>query len=162
MDAIQEFLQSDWWVTRNNCGWFPVWLIILYAGSNLAIGIAYAIIAFMLRVFEQEGTTVFTPYYSRLFAMFISACGLGHVIDGVMAFFWPNYLVFAMWHAYTAIVSVFVSVAMIHMRHDIRDAVNQHRLTELARQKVAVMSPADVSELRTQVEELQALYRQMD
>ena len=45
---------------------------------------------------------------------FIFMCGIGHLLEGVLSFSWPNYFVFGTWHWATAIVS---SKAFVHLIH---------------------------------------------
>lgn len=116
-------------MTRGECGnWHPgfVWLYVM---SNVLIAASYFIIPFVIGIAiwrARDGRAPqinITQGQARLmrysFAGFILFCGLGHLLDGVMSFFYPRYHLVAVWHAMTAVASWFAVFAVAKMRHRI-------------------------------------------
>jgi hypothetical protein len=60
-----------------------------------------------------------------MFALFIMSCGIGHLLDGVLPFFWPYYPLFTAWHSVTAVLSV--STAAFFPRMVIQALLDQQK-----------------------------------
>ncbi|MFK7822213.1 MAG: hypothetical protein AB8G99_26190 [Planctomycetaceae bacterium] len=113
MSELLEGVRATWWVPRWHCGWFPWWLIAIYVIANAVIWLSYEHIPFVLARLEKNQKRLFSDDdQSRQFVTFIRSCGRGHLLDGVLVFVWPNYFVFACWHAITAVVSVRTSLSL--------------------------------------------------
>lgn len=98
----------DWTITRDHCGpWTPI-LVTLYILANSAIFLAYLVIAAQLFITVKVGGLFksWPGLIKVLFGLFIFSCGVGHLLDGVLPFFWPYYPLFTAWHILTAVLSV--------------------------------------------------------
>jgi len=84
------------------CLQWKTWLIILYAFSNAAIGLAYMGIPFLLW-WKARQERVKLPI-NNLFIWFIWSCGVGHFIT-VGLIWWPAYKFGACWDSLTATAS---------------------------------------------------------
>lgn len=123
MDWIQSL--ADGFVLRGHCGDWNSTMKFLYAFARLNITGAYVAIpaisvwAFAVRQKVQlEDLTPRELTIMRLtYAAFIVFCGVGH-LEGVLAFVWPAYHVFAVWHLATATVSWFA--VAVTFRHRLR------------------------------------------
>lgn len=100
------------WIPRGECGPWPTWMIATYIAANGAIFLAYWYITITLiwqcvrfRTYAVVGSSAVTIG----FGAFIALCGTGH-LEGPLAFVWPHYPTFTVWHVITAIVSVFVAI----------------------------------------------------
>lgn len=98
-----SFIRAEWWVPRFECGWFPLWLILLYAGSQMFLAYTYWRIGKDLS--RDERMRKSHPEEPRRFSKTFMACGWSHLLDGVLVFVWPHYLVFACLHLYTAFLA---------------------------------------------------------
>lgn len=108
-----DFLAAEWWVPRNQCGWFPEWLVVLYATANVAIWLSYESIPWFIARLERKGVVLFDDHRTtRRFIRFIQFCGRGHLLDGVIVFVWPHYLFFAAWHIATAVISLITAIKL--------------------------------------------------
>ena len=109
-----EFWGADGFMRRGDCGEWSVLMMDIYAIANLSTLFAYVAIAVVLwmavrqdRRHASERTPVSPRERTHIrttYATFIITCGLGHA-DGVLAFIWPAYHVFAMLHLITAAAS---------------------------------------------------------
>ena len=113
--ASPWLLDASGFMPRRLCGpAFTPALAVGYAGANLAIAVAYAAISTLLlrargwalsRVGAEGERSV------KLFALFIALCGAGHAADTLMLVL-PMYRALVVWHAATALVSVYVAVLL--------------------------------------------------
>src|SRR6185436_20333336 len=106
-----DLFSSRGFLPRAACGaWTPFWEE-LYRGANDAIGIAYVLLFIVLalssRWTHRDRGAPFdlgpraVAHLRMTYAVFILACGLGH-FEGDVAFWWPGYRTFALWHSLTA------------------------------------------------------------
>lgn len=109
---LEEFLMADWWVPRSECGWFPPWLRGTYIAANVAIWAAYESIPLTLKRLAKRNVHIVADNSRRRFVTFIQFCGRGHLLDAVLVFWWPHYLVFTIWHSLTATVSVYTALTL--------------------------------------------------
>lgn len=103
-----DWLSDADFMIRSHCGiWSPT-LIAVYMFANVCIALSYFVIPIQLLLVTKHYKMRKTPkaWIILLFALFIFACGVGHVLDGVMPFVWPSYRVIAAWHCVTAVASV--------------------------------------------------------
>ena len=98
------------WMTRGQCGPWPLWLAALYIVANLGIFIAYFLLPIGLVAIRKHGFVIGTSQQTVLWALFILFCGIGHLIENVGAFVAPNYYVFTAWHLITACLSLYTAV----------------------------------------------------
>ena len=110
---MQWLLDSGDFVPRGECGdWSPFWFW-LYVTSNWLIAASYVGL-FVLLVASwyfgpQSRNTIKIIIW---FGAFILLCGLGHFEGAWLAWEWPNYRVFALWHSLTAGVSAYTLFLM--------------------------------------------------
>lgn len=117
MREIFEIVFSKEFVPRHFCGeWHPGWPQA-YQIANGVIFAAYLLIPACIALgvvqtyIEPEKAT---PQLSRsetigarvTVALFVLLCGIGHFLDGVLAFLVPMYHLLTVWHSITAIVSL--------------------------------------------------------
>ena len=109
---IADLFSLDF-VQRGHCGNWNLGFLYLYVLSNALITAAYVAIPSILasqwyRV-SLEPLMDPMPVTTRrgvvlAYSAFIGSCGVGH-LEGLLAFQWPLYHLFAMWHLVTAICS---------------------------------------------------------
>tara|TARA_B100000614_G_scaffold258752_1_gene281795 strand:+ start:59648 stop:61228 length:1581 start_codon:yes stop_codon:yes gene_type:complete len=101
---IAKLFDTSDYPARWNCGnWsaFTGWLFIC---ANIATSLAYiAISALIIYYIRNQGSSYNGVLW--LFALFIMLCGVGHAIDASI-FYWPIYRFLALWHTFTAIISL--------------------------------------------------------
>ena len=149
MSELLEGIRATWWVPRWHCGWFPWWLILIYVTANAVIWLSYEHIPFVLAKPERNQKHLFSDQkQSRQFVRFIRACGRGHLLDGVLVFVWPNYLVFALWHALTAWVSVRTSFSLHQLGNQLLSEQEREAVLDISETISAADADADEAELR--------------
>lgn len=115
------------WVPRGLCGPWTLWLEIVYIVSNALISLSYlAIASGLIWTMLRHGAPAVGGRRSLtwLFVAFIAACGIGHAIENIGAFWFPNYPLFAAWHAMTAAISVATAVLAPIVLHE---TITKHR-----------------------------------
>jgi hypothetical protein len=104
IDFFNRLTRADDWPARWHCGiWsdFHGWLYIL---SDIAIGLAYFAIPFLLLYFMRNSRQRSLNSTLLLFAVFIMACGCTHFLDAIL-FWWPVYRLSALVRFITAVAS---------------------------------------------------------
>lgn len=108
---------------RGACGLWDRDYAWLYVISNVMIAAAYMAIFGLILTAYLQGRKHSAPMEitrRQMFSMrfiygsFILLCGIGH-LEGALAFFFPQYHLYAVWHAITAAVSwaaVFVTARL--------------------------------------------------
>lgn len=121
---MDEFFGASGFVGRGECGSWAEGMPHVYAMANLATTFAYVAIGIILwMAIRQEARVVSVADLTRpqknhlraTYATFIVSCGVGH-LDGVVAFFWPAYHLFAVWHVFTAAASWYAVAVTFHFR----------------------------------------------
>ena len=85
----------------------------VYVGSALTLTLAYVMIGYGLITSYRRVHNKYPALNLALpFGLFIAACGLGHTIEDVLAFYWPAYRIFAAWKLATAVVSVYAALEL--------------------------------------------------
>jgi len=113
------------WIPRGECGpWTDTWISV-YMTGQLLIVTAYLFIPTILMWAAYIEERVERPAHAltdherkvaRLSAgLFIAMCGLGHM-EGIVAFVWPHYPTFAVWHMLTGIVSWWAALVAARLR----------------------------------------------
>jgi hypothetical protein len=106
-------LFSTDFMPRGQCGSWDAGFVWLYVISNVLICAAYVAIFALLMLAYWQGRRSSAPVNitrQQAFSMriiygsFILFCGIGH-LEGALAFFRPQYHLYAVWHALTAAVS---------------------------------------------------------
>lgn len=90
--------------------WTPG-ILYLEVLANALVALAYYSIPVVLYLFIRRRKDVPYPHVFILFALFITSCGTGHLIDIVLIWY-PLYWVKAFWDAVTATVSVATAVVI--------------------------------------------------
>lgn len=110
-DFFARLFDTSNWPPRWHCGEWTSFHGWLYIASDLAIWAAYFTIPFLLAFFVRRRRDVPFQAVFLLFALFILACGLTHLIDAII--FWvPIYRVSALVRFITAIASWGTIVAL--------------------------------------------------
>ena len=115
IDYFSNVFSTEGLPPRWLCGhWTPFqgWFYIL---SDVGIWAAYFTIPFLLLTFARKRTDIKFPPVFWLFAAFIFACGITHLMDAIM-FWWPAYRLTGLTYFATAVVSwctVFVMISVI-------------------------------------------------
>ncbi len=89
---------------------WPWWMWSWYTLANIAIAIAYHRILLQLWRLNREKRLRMPPHTYAGFMIFLIFCGTGYLLDGVVAFWWPGYFLFAIWHTITAGLSWWISL----------------------------------------------------
>lgn len=105
---------------RGECcrsGQWPEGLQTSYIAAHAAIALAYFVNPFLLMWMYRASTTVnrlLSPWRSflPLYAAFIFCCGTGHLLEGIAAFWWPDYRLFTVWNWLTALASWIPTIAI--------------------------------------------------
>lgn len=111
---LDWFLGAADFTPRSACGpgWTPG-LVRAHVAADLAIALAYyAIPAGLLLMWWRGKGTASRPRIAFLFALFIFACGTGHVLEAGM-FWWPAYRVSGAWKWLTALASLLTAVEFL-------------------------------------------------
>lgn len=108
-----RLFSPDGFVARKNCG--GAWtdgLVWLHVGSDLAIWLAYLSLPLVLLYFVRRKRDVPFSWLFVLFALFILACGFGHLYEAMM-FHYPAYRAGGLVKAGTAVVSWATVIALV-------------------------------------------------
>jgi hypothetical protein len=101
-------------VTRDHCGAWQQWLIVVAQSANFLIFLAYASIPLSLTILLvslyrdpdlKDAVFGHHPCILAMFVAFIFSCGLTHLMD-VLVFDWPAYRFFVFLDVVTALASV--------------------------------------------------------
>lgn len=109
---FQSLFFSSPYVPHGHCYLWQTPLVSLHVISDLLIAIAYFSIPTMLVYFvRKRRNTPFTQVF-LLFGAFITACGIGHLLD-IWTLWFPNYWVTGAERALTAFVSCLTAIRLI-------------------------------------------------
>ena len=150
-----ELFDTSDFPARWHCGnWSDLhgWLHI---SSDVAIFAAYAAIPFTLVYFLKKRTDIPFPPVFWLFAAFIAACGLGHLLDATI--FWhPWYRLAGAVKVLTALASWMTVVALIKVTPQAITLPGLARVNERLAQEVSDRKEAEIA-LRASEERFRAL-----
>jgi two-component system, LuxR family, sensor kinase FixL len=108
---VPRWYCGDWYSDGGFLGW-------LHIGSDVATWLAYTAIPFVLAYFLFQRRDVVFPRILWLFAAFIFACGMVHLLEAVL--FWqPVYRLSGLVKFLTAVVSLTTVVALIRVAPDV-------------------------------------------
>lgn len=128
---IEFLFNAERFVPRGQCGlWAPGWGVG-YEIANFLIFLAYFLIAAFLVIGivmpysarDIEAVRAFYKIHTRMigmvYALFIGLCGIGHLLDGVLAFHSALYHFLTVYHSITAIVSLWAAWVTFRLRHSV-------------------------------------------
>ncbi len=95
-------------VPRSHCGQWGSWAVV-YQAANVAIALSYLIVTVEIGRVARRVSILDRPVAFLLVLTFLS-CGLGHLVDGVLMFYWPNYRVATIWHLCTALTGLVAAI----------------------------------------------------
>ncbi|RJF87827.1 response regulator [Oleomonas cavernae] len=105
MDAFLQFLfGSASFLPHGYCLLWQPGLLLLHAGSDVVIALAYFSIPIALYVFQRRRADLQFKSVFILFALFITACGTTHVV-GLLTLWYPAYGLDGIVKAATALIS---------------------------------------------------------
>ena len=112
----QWFQWVDWagksYIPHGHCYLWQKPLVALHLTSDLLIAIAYFSIPTMLIYFvRKRQDTPFTTVF-LMFGAFISACGLGHLLD-IWTLWFPHYWLSGVERAFTAFISCLTALKLV-------------------------------------------------
>src|SRR5687768_2057027 len=111
LETVVGLFDTTGFVPRGECGTWTPGLIWLHVGGDLFIWLAYLSIPLVLLYFTRRRDLPY-PRLFVLFALFILACGFGHLIEALM-FQYPLYRLAGAWKVLTAAVSWATVLALI-------------------------------------------------
>lgn len=116
-DWLLDLFSSADWRPRGACGkWSPLHFM-LYTGAHFFTALAFfvnPIVLVWLYRTSRNARTLLAPWRSFLlpWALFTAFCGVGHVLEGIVSFWWPAYRFFTVWTWLTAVVSWLPTIAL--------------------------------------------------
>lgn len=106
---LNWLIETGPWPARRVCGQWEDAEVLWAAVANIAtagafLGIPFALISFMISIWPQ--TTHSQRALATIFVCLFVTCALGHLLSGVMPFYWPAYRLIAAWDTVTAVVGL--------------------------------------------------------
>jgi len=143
IEFFKGLLASDLWPPRWHCGYWSKFHGWLYIISDLAIWSAYFTIPIVIIKYIRKKTLIRFQKIYLLFAAFILACGLTHLLDAVT--FWiPMYRLNALIRFITGIVSWVTVYHLIKILPTVFTLKTSEQLEEeIDRNKVLVLGLED-------------------
>lgn len=112
--AVQTLLEFEQYMPHGMCLLWEPWLLVLWAGSDLLIFLAYfAIPLALLKVLKQRKDIKHRGLV-LLFASFILLCGLTHAVS-IVTLWWPVYPAQGFVKLATALVSATTAVVLFRL-----------------------------------------------
>lgn len=96
------------------------WPLVL---SSLGTALAYASIPVWLMWIGRRRPDLVPPWFAGPFAVFITSCGLGHLLD-VIVLWWPLYRLQAWWTCVTAVSSLATAAVVWRARRQVLGLVS--------------------------------------
>ena len=93
--------------------WTPG-ILGMEVGANAVIALAYFSIPVILWAFVRRRPDIPYRHFLTLFAVFITSCGVGHVLE-IVAIWRPIYWPLSVWKCFTALASIGTAVALVPM-----------------------------------------------
>ena len=106
---VHDLVDSASYMAHGYCLLWKPWLVVLHAGSDLLIFIAYFAIPAAIWIFLRQRKNLELKRVAVLFAAFIFLCGLTHAVQ-MVTLWWPIYETQGVVKAATAIVSLATAV----------------------------------------------------
>lgn len=111
---MQALIDSASYMAHGYCLLWQPWLVVLYAGSDLLIFTAYAVIPLALIRFLRKRPDVKFRGLVALFASFILLCGLTHLVS-VLTLWVPVYPLAGALKLVTGIVSAITAIVLLRL-----------------------------------------------
>jgi len=102
---VHDLVDSASYMAHGYCLLWKPWLVVLHAGSDLLIFLAYFAIPVAIWLFLRQRPDLELKPLAILFAAFIFLCGLTHLVQ-MLTLWWPIYETQGVLKAVTAFVSV--------------------------------------------------------
>ncbi len=111
MQALFDYAS---YMPHGYCLYWQPWLVILYAGSDLLIFLAYSAIPIALLMFLRRRPDLRYRKLVALFAAFIMLCGITHLIS-ILTLWVPIYPLHGLVKLFTGIVSAITAVVLFSL-----------------------------------------------
>jgi len=102
---VHDLVDSASYMAHGYCLLWKPWLVVLHAGSDLLIFLAYFAIPAAIWLFLRQRPDLELKPLAILFAAFIFLCGLTHLVQ-MVTLWWPIYETQGVLKAVTAFVSL--------------------------------------------------------
>jgi hypothetical protein len=86
---VHDLVDSASYMAHGYCLLWKPWLVVLHAGSDLLIFIAYFAIPVAIWIFLRQRKNLELKRVAVLFAAFIFLCGLTHAVQ-MVTLWWPS------------------------------------------------------------------------
>jgi PAS domain S-box-containing protein len=106
---VHDLVDSASYMAHGYCLLWKPWLVVLHAGSDLLIFLAYFAIPAAIWIFLRQRQDLELKRLAILFAAFIFLCGLTHLVQ-MVTLWWPIYETQGVLKLATAIVSVATAI----------------------------------------------------
>ncbi|MCP3054403.1 sensor histidine kinase [Aurantimonas marianensis] len=111
---MQALLDYASYMPHGYCLYWQPWLVILYAGSDLLIFLAYSAIPIALLMFLRRRPDLRYRKLVALFAAFIMLCGITHLIS-ILTLWVPIYPLHGLVKLFTGVVSAITAVVLFSL-----------------------------------------------
>lgn len=105
MQMVHDLINDASYMAHGYCLLWKPWLVVLHAGSDFLIFIAYFAIPAAIWIFLRRRPDLELKPLAVLFAAFIFLCGLTHIVQ-MLTLWWPIYETQAFVKVATALVSL--------------------------------------------------------
>ena len=151
---MENFYDISQYMPHGMCLLWQPWLVVLWAGSDTLIFLAYmAIPLSLLRVVRKRGDIRHRGLI-LLFAGFILLCGLTHIL-GVITLWWPIYPYVGVFKLATGLVSALTAIVLFRLIPALIAIPRHSQLEEMnwqLRQKIAEHEAAEAELLKIKSE----------
>src|SRR5688572_28338389 len=106
---VHDLVDQASYMAHGYCLLWKPWLVVLYAGSDFLLFLAYFAIPVAIWIFLRNRQDLELRGLAVLFAAFIFLCGLTHIVQ-MVTLWWPIYETQGIVKAATAAVSVATAV----------------------------------------------------
>jgi PAS domain S-box-containing protein len=111
LEQLKDFFSGNF-MAHGNCYLWKPQLVLLHAGSDFLIALAYYSIPLLLFYFVRRRHDLPFQGIFLLFCVFIWSCGTGHVLE-VWTLWHPNYWLSGLVKALTAVVSLYTASELV-------------------------------------------------
>lgn len=154
---MENFVDIWQYMPHGMCLLWQPWLVVLWAGSDFLIFLAYMAIPFSLFRIARARTDLKQRGVVLLFVAFILLCGLTHLL-GVVTLWWPIYPFVGLVKLATGLVSAVTAIILVRLvptlialpSHAELEDVNRRLRQKIAEHEAA---EAELRAIRDQLEE---------
>ncbi|MDM9381113.1 ATP-binding protein [Chlorogloeopsis sp. ULAP01] len=114
LKLLSYSLHSNGFIPHGHCYLWKTGLVWLHILADATIALAYYSIPFLLIYFISKRKDVPFNGVFLLFGAFIIACGTGHLME-IWTLWHPNYWIAGILKAFTAIISIYTTFALINL-----------------------------------------------